>query len=274
MVMPSQRHQERWDTGPAYDQYVGRWSREVASAFVEWLAVAPGKRWLDIGCGTGALSLAIVKLGSPELLIGLDTSKGYISHAKERVMPPARSFFVVADARALPFSDATTFDAIVSGLALNFVPSSDQLAAVVAMRRAMRPGGVVAAYVWDYAGQMQFMRYFWDAAVALDPAAQELDEGMRFPICNPDALTALFHAAGLANVETRPIDIPTVFRDFDDFWAPFLGGQGPAPGYVRSLPEHQQIKLRDYLRAVLPASPDGSIALVARAWAVRGYRRD
>jgi SAM-dependent methyltransferase len=252
---------------------VGRWSQKVASTFVEWLAVEPGRRWLDLGCGTGALSLAIAELASPELLIGLDTSKEYISNAKERVAGVTRSFFLVADARALPLCDATC-DAIVSGLALNFVPSSNQLAAVVAMRQAVRPEGVVAAYVWDYAGQMQFMRYFWDAAAALDPAAQALDEGMRFPICNPDALTALFHDAGLAKVEARPIDVPTVFRDFDDFWAPFLGGQGPAPGYVRSLPAHHRIKLRDHLRAMLPVSPGGSIPLIARAWAIRGHRRD
>lgn len=271
MDLPSQRPQEQWDTGPAYDQYVGRWSRKVASAFVEWLAVAPGKRWLDIGCGTGALSLAIAELASPELLIGLDTSKGYISHVKERVVDITRSVFVVADARALPFPGAA-FDAIVSGLALNFVPSFDQRAALVAMRQAVRPGGVVAAYVWDYADQMQFMRYFWDAAVALDPAAQPLDQGMRFRICDPEALTALFQDTGLTSVEILPIDVPTLFRDFDDFWAPFLGGQGSAPGYVRSLPEHHRIKLRDHLRAVLPAAPDGSIPLVARAWAIRGFR--
>jgi hypothetical protein len=128
----------------------------------------------------------------------------------------------------------------------------------------------VAAYVWDYAGQMQMLRYFWDAAVALDPAARDLDEGRRFPICQPDALRSVFERAGLSRVRGRAIDVPTDFRDFDDYWSPFLGGQGPAPSYVASLDETHRAALRDGLRAALPVARDGSIHLVARAWAIRG----
>jgi len=116
------------------------------------------------------------------------------------------------------------------------------------------------------------MRIFWDAAAALDPAANELDEGRRFPICRPEPLAALFRGADLRGVEVRAIDVPTVFRDFDDYWAPFLGGQGPAPGYVMSLSEEARATLRDRIRATLPTAADGSIALTARAWAVRGVR--
>jgi uncharacterized protein YbjT (DUF2867 family) len=119
---------------------------------------------------------------------------------------------------------------------------------------------------------MQFMRHFWDAAAALDPAAAELDEGRRFPICWPEALEQLFQAARLKAVEVRPIEIATDFRDFDDFWSPFLGGQGPAPGYVMSLSEERRAALRERIRARLPSSANGSIPLVARAWAVRGTR--
>jgi hypothetical protein len=143
---------------------------------------------------------------------------------------------------------------------------------VAEMVRVVRQNGIVALYVWDYADKMELMRYFWDAAVALDPSARPLDEGVRFPICNPERLAALFQDAGLKNVETRAIDIPTDFRDFDDCWLPFLGGQGPAPGYAMSLSEGARNALRERIRAALPVQSDGSMHLTARAWAVRGSR--
>jgi hypothetical protein len=139
--------------------------------------------------------------------------------------------------------------------------------------RAAAPDGVVAAYVWDYAGRMELMRHFWDAAVALDPAATDLEEGVRFPICRPERLEALWRAGGLADVASRAIDVPTVFRDFDDYWSPFLGGQGPAPGYAMSLDEERRTALRERILAALPVAGDGSISLVARAWAVQGRSR-
>jgi hypothetical protein len=117
---------------------------------------------------------------------------------------------------------------------------------------------------------MQLMRQFWDAAVALDPGARELDEGRRFPIAKPGPLSELFEAAGLDQVRTRAIDVPTVFRDFDDYWSPFLGGQGPAPGYCVSLPEARRVALRERIRASLPIRADGTIPLIARAWGVSG----
>jgi hypothetical protein len=132
---------------------------------------------------------------------------------------------------------------------------------------------MVGAYVWDYAGDMQLMRYFWNAAVALDPPVQNLDEGVRFPLCKPEPLRTLFLGAGLADVDVRAIDVPTVFRDFDDYWMPFLGGQAPAPSYAMSLTEERRVQLRDRIRAALPIVEDGSISLTARAWAVRGRQR-
>ena len=160
---------------------------------------------------------------------------------------------------------------MVSGLVLNFVP--DPAAAVAEMTRVARPGGAVAAYVWDYRDGMELMRRFWDAAVALDPVARELDEGQRFgPMCRPEVLAALFRDAGLRRVEARAVDVPTRFRDFDDYWMPFLGGQGPAPGYAMTLSENRRAALRERIRADLPIASDGSISLSARAWAVRGER--
>jgi SAM-dependent methyltransferase len=177
--------------------------------------------------------------------------------------------FAVADARSLPLAPDSV-DATVAGLVINFVP--DPLAAVREMARVTRPGGTVAAYVWDYGGRMELMRCFWDAAVALDPAAAALDEGRRFPMCRPEPLLDLFNGAGLRDVATQPIDIATNFAGFDDFWSPFLGGQGPAPAYAMSLAEDRREALRERIRSALPMRDDGSIHLVARAWAVRGLK--
>jgi SAM-dependent methyltransferase len=266
--MEQAQSKEVWASGAAYEPYVGRWSRLVAREFLAWLAVPAERRWLDIGCGTGALTQTILALASPRDVIGIDPSLGYIAYARAQVAD-RRVRFTIGDARALPYRDAG-YDVVVAGLVLNFVPTPRQ--AVAEMVRVVRPGGTVATYVWDYAGQMQLMRYFWDAAVALNPSARELDEGRRFPLCKREPLAQLFHAAGLRNVETGAIDVPTHFRDFDDYWSPFLGGQGPAPGYARSRSEAHRATLRERIRAALPIAPDGSIQLIARAWAVRGIR--
>ena len=255
-----------WAIGEAYEPYVGRWSRAVARDFLAWLAVPPGARWLDVGCGTGALSATLLAGASPVSVTGIDASDGFVTYARAQVSDP-RATFRQADAQTLPFPPAS-FDAAVSGLVLNFVPHPER--AVAEMARVTRSGGTVAAYLWDYAGEMQLMRHFWDAAAALDPAAAALDEGRRFPLCRPEPLERLFTTAGLRDVAVRAIDVPTIFRDFDDYWAPFLGGQGPAPAYAMSLPEDRRAALRDHLRATLPTAADGSIPLIARAWAIRG----
>ncbi len=259
---------DNWITGAPYDHYVGRWSRLVAREFLAWLDIPPGRRWLDIGCGTGALTGEILNLASPSEITGVDSSEGFVAHAREQIRDE-RVRFEVSDAQALPF-EAAAYNAAVSGLVLNFVPEPAR--AVSEMARVTRPAGTVAAYVWDYAGRMEMLRHFWDAAAALDAAALELDEGRRFPLCNPEPLKALFRACGLHDVEVRAIDIPTTFRDFEDYWTPFLGGQGPAPGYAVSLSEVRRVALREQIRARLPIAPDGSVRLTARAWAVRGIR--
>jgi SAM-dependent methyltransferase len=254
-----------WAAGNLYEPYVGRWSRLVAKEFLAWLRPSSNWEWLDVGCGTGALTQAILQEAYPRYVTGVDPSPGFIEYARALVTDP-RATFRIADAQSLPVESAH-FDAAVAGLVLNFVPQP--LVAVREMARATRPGGMVAAYVWDYAGKMELMRYFWDA-VALDPDKADLDEARRFPICAPDPLRELFQNAGLGEVEVQAIDVRTPFRDFDEFWKPFLGGQGPAPAYAMSLSEKDRRTLRENIRASLPIVGDGSIELMARAWAVRG----
>jgi hypothetical protein len=200
---------------------------------------------------------------APHSVLGVDQSGAFVEWAAAHIEDP-RVRFIAADATQLAPNVA---DIVVSGLVLNFLPDAPK---ALAAMRAAAPEGTIAAYVWDYAERMDLMRVLWDAATALDPAAAALDEGRRFPICRPTALEATWRAAGLVDVATTAIDVPTVFSDFDDYWSPFLGGQGPAPGYVTSLNDDHQQALRERVRAALPVSPDGSIALTARAWAVRG----
>lgn len=226
------------------------------------------KRWLDVGCGTGALSQTILATSNPKTIEGIDRSDGFVAYARNKVND-RRVTFEVGDAQALPV-ESNPYDVAVSGLVLNFVPQPERM--VSEMTRAVKQNGIVALYVWDYSGKMQLMRYFWDAAKAIDPAAADLDEGLRFPVCNPDALRDLFRNAGLNQVKTKAIDVETHFKDFDDYWNPFLGGQGPAPGYAMSLSEEKRAQLRERIRASLPFALDGFIPLVARAWAVKGVK--
>lgn len=260
---------DAWEDGDRYEPYVGRWSRLVAAGFLDWLEVRPGCRWLDVGCGTGALSETILSRADPAEVRGIDQSEGFVKYAQQRLEDP-RFKAEIGDARTLPFEDGS-FDVVVSGLVLNFVP--DLGGAARELARVVKPSGAVGAYLWDYAGGMQMMRYFWDAAGELEPAARRLDEGERFAeIASMKGLGSLFDLAGLSDVRTRSIDITTIFRDFDDYWSPFLAGQGPAPAYCMSLEEQSRSELRELLRVRLPVKADGTIRLTARAWAVRGTR--
>jgi SAM-dependent methyltransferase len=253
-----------WAQGDAYEPYIGRWSRLVAAEVLRRLARPAGLHWLDVGCGTGAVTAAIVASAGPAEVVGVDPSEGFLAYAR-RNSPNAT--FQVGSATELPFVDGR-FDVAVSGLVLNFVPDPAQAAAEMA--RVTRSGGTVAAYLWDYADGMRLIRMFWDAAIELDPGARALDEAVRFPLCQPEPLRELFLGAGLSDVEVGAVKVPTRFADFDDYWTPFLGGQGPAPGYAMSRPEAQRDALRDRLRAAMPYGPDGSIDLTARAWLAHG----
>jgi SAM-dependent methyltransferase len=257
-----------WISGDRYEPYIGRWSRLVAREFIDWLAVSPGGRWIDVGCGTGALAQTVLERAAPAYVFGIDPSEGFLANARRYITDP-RAHFEIAGAEALPVAD-DSFDAVIAGLVINFVPNQAQ--AALELRRALKPGGRVGAYVWDSAGEMPMMRRFWDAAIALDPAARDREEGLRFPLCKPEPLAALFRGAGFRGVDVRAIDVPTVFENFDDYWTPFLTAQAPAPTYCMSLSEEKRAALRERLRATLPARPDGSIPLIARAFAVRGVK--
>jgi trans-aconitate methyltransferase len=257
---------ETWDSGHAYEQYVGRWSRRVAVEFLRWLALPQGLAWADIGCGTGVLAASILTSCEPSLVHGIDSSAGFVSQVQQHISDQ-RARFEHGDATRLPW-DADVYDAAVSGLVLNFV--RDHQAMVREMMRVTKPGGSVAGYVWDYAGGMQMMRHFWDAAIAVTPNDAKLDQAERFPLCQPEPLRALFEGMGLKSVTVRAIDIPTVFQSFDDYWHPFLGRTGAAPTYLAGVDDDVRDRIRQYLKTCLPATHDGRIELSARAWAVHG----
>ncbi len=181
-----------WEVGGAYEYFMGRWSRLVAAEFLQWLSVPSGGSWLDVGCGTGVLSKTILEMTNPVKVRGIDQAAGFISHAQHHIRG-SRAGFEACTAESLNFA-SHTFDAAVSGLALNFVPQVDR--AVSEMQRVTRPGGTVAAYVWDYAEGMQFLRYFWDAAKTLHSNAASLDEGTRFPICSPVKTERTLYGSG------------------------------------------------------------------------------
>ncbi|MGE0723693.1 MAG: class I SAM-dependent methyltransferase [Alphaproteobacteria bacterium] len=259
------RH-DAWQAGESYDRYMGRWSRRLAPRFLDWLAAPEDRDWLDVGCGTGALSSAILAACRPRRLCAIDPSAGFLAQARASVRDD-RITFEVGDAQALAVDDASV-DVVASALALNFVP--DRAKALSEMRRVTRPGGIVGFYVWDYpGGGIGFMRAFWTAAAALDPAAADLTEDRRFPFCTETTLVAMVRDAGLVRIASTAIEAPTVFADFDDYWRPFTLGAGPAPGYCASLPADARERLRRRLDADLPRAADGSIAMTARAWAVK-----
>lgn len=255
-------------SAPAYDVFMGRWSRMAADRFIEWLGVPSGGCWLDVGCGTGALSGAILKSAAPREVLGLDPSEEYIALAR-RLITDARCRFISGDAQALP-EELQGFDAAVSGLVINLVP--DPVRALAEMYRVTRDGGTVGVYVWDFAEGMQVFRCMWDAARPIDPEAAQLDQGVRYTLCRPEPLRKLFAEGGLRHIDIQQLDIPTVFVDFDDYWTPFLSGEGTAPGYVMSLSEEHRSELRKRIRSAMPIRADGSIHLNARAWLARGMK--
>lgn len=258
---------DAWSAGQNYEHYMGRWSRRLALRFVEWLAPPHDAAWLEVGCGTGALTATICAECAPRSILATDPSPTFLAYARSTIAD-ARASFAAAGAQSLPAPDANV-DVATSALVLNFVP--DKAAALAEMCRVLKPDGLLSFYVWDYpGGGMGFINEFWKAAAAIDPNAAALDEGKRFPFCTRDGLTEICHAAGLRSVTVEAVEVETSFSDFEAFWLPFTLGAGPAPGYCASLPDDDRAKLKARLAETL--GTDGPVRLVARAWAAKARR--
>jgi len=257
---------DSWSEGNSYERFMGRWSSLVAEKFLQWLAIPPGLCWLDVGCGTGSLTKHILETQNPGKVISIDSSEQFILYAQKIVNHPSVQFSV-DNAESLKIASGS-IDAVVSGLVLNFIP--DPEIAVQEMMRVTKHGGKIGIFLWDYAEGMQMLRYFWDAAVKLDDKAKEFDEGLRFPLCKKEELESLFRKSGLRDVEEIPIEINAYFKNFNDYWEPFLGNVGPAPSYAMSLEPKDRKQLEMKVRELLPFNKDGSISITARAWAVKG----
>jgi SAM-dependent methyltransferase len=257
---------DAWVSGVAYERFMGRWSKLIARKFLQWLAVPEARSWLDVGCGTGSLTKLILAAHQPKEIISIDSSSDFISHLQRSITNSA-VHFRVGLAQALEL-DSNSVDATVSGLVLNFVPQPK--VAIAEMMRVTKPGGKIGIFVWDYAEGMQMLRYFWDVAVELDNKASAFDEGSRFSLCREGQLESLVREVGLKHGEATSIEVETIFQNFDDYWQPFLGNVGPAPSYTMSLDQKQRKRLEDRLRQSLPIDENGSISIMARAWAVKG----
>ena len=256
---------DRWTSGGDYDRWMGRWSRLLAQAFLQWLDLPPGLRWIDICCGSGVLTEAIVHRNSPAAVQAIDISPDQIQFAR-RHRSGGNVTFYIANALSLPFADASS-DVAVCGLGFNYLPNPSS--GLKEFQRVLRPGGHVAIYVWDYESGARFLREFWDAAIAVDPGATAFDQATRFPMCTPKGLRDLAVQARLTAPTVQAIEITTRFTSFDDYWDPILSGQGSAPNYLAMLDAPTQAKIRERLRSALPINSTGAIEMPARAWALR-----
>jgi SAM-dependent methyltransferase len=268
--LPGQtRKTNMFGNAEAYERFMGRWSRLLAPLLVDFASPADGGRVLDVGSGTGVLAFSIAEKKRRCQVLGIDPSKEYVEFAKSRNTFDKRVSFEVGDAQQLTFADAT-FQSSLSLLVFNFIP--DQAKALREVSRVTKPGGLVAAAVWDYGAGMQMLRVFWDAAVAVDPGAARLDEA-KMPLCRSGELGALWKQGGLVKVEERPLDIAMQFTSFADYWDAFLLGQGPAGAYVAKLGSAEREALRVEVRRRLTVKSDtAAFTLRGRAWAARGAR--
>ena len=258
----------RADDGAAYERFLGRWTGRLAAGLIDFAALPDDGPLLDVGCGTGSLAFELGRRFPGRSVHAVDVAAPYLAFARARA-GGAGIEFTQADATDLPFADGT-FAGALAQLALNFMP--DPQRATLEMRRVTRAGGVVAAAVWDFRGGLVFQRLFWDTAAALEPDAGRVrDRLFSHPLALPEGLVELWRAAGLRAVERGSITIRMDFSDFDDYWRPLLGGQGPFGAYVAGLPEARRARIEAGVRAAFQAgAPDGPRSLTATAWAVRG----
>lgn len=254
-----------------YERHMGRWSRRLAPRLVEFAAIAGAEQVLDVGCGTGNLAFALAEALPGASIAGLDYSHDYVAHARGKIPAGARMDFRQGDAQALPYADGS-FDATLSLLVLNFVPDPGR--ALREMYRVTRPGGVVAAAVWDFRGGLLSLRVFLDTAAALDAAADALRAKLfSGPLVGPGELAQAWTALGLREVEQTTLTVRMEFDSFADYWEPWRAGEGMAGVYVTSLSAERRNELERRLRlAYLAGGEDGPRSFAASAWAVRGLR--
>lgn len=247
-----------------YEQLMGRWSRRLAPSLIRFGGLGDGDRVLDMGCGTGSLIFALPDFANVASATGIDLTDAYVAAARARNTDPRLSFDV-GDARALPYADSS-FDRAFSLLVLHFIP--DARKAIEEMRRVVRPGGTIAAAVWDSYGGQPFARILWDIAGVLDPA---LERPLFRPLTGPGEMEKLWLDLGLRDVEQVSLLIHMEFQSFEDYWAPFASGEGPHGQYVVKLPEEKRDILREHVRRAYVANrPDGPRSMVSVAWACRG----
>jgi ubiquinone/menaquinone biosynthesis C-methylase UbiE len=261
--MEARRDSPRFDVrADSYDGHIGRYSEELAEGLLGVAGIERGQRVLDVGCGPGAVARVLAGRLGAENVAAVDPSAPFVAACRARV--PGADVRETAGEQ-LPFDD-DSFDATVSQLVLNFM--ADAPGAVSEMRRVTRPGGVVAAAVWDYADGMTLLRAFWDAARAVDPRAADSDEGEVMRYCSQPELEALWREAGVADVGTGELHATATYADYDDLWHSLETGAGPASAYA-ALDSERRAKLRPALHERL-GSPSGTFTLDARAWYVTG----
>ena len=249
-----------------YERFMGRWSRQLAPEYIAFAGVKNGDRVLDVGTGTGSLASVLDATMTSSEIVGVDPSEGFISYAKKNAKS-GRTHFETGDAQALRFQDSS-FDQTMALLVMNFIPDHNK--AIGEMRRVTRPQGVVSACVWDYDAGMQMLRFFWDEAVALDPAIEPKDE-RHMKLSREGQLGELWNRAGLVNVQQKPVSIDQAYESFDDYWGSFLKGAGPGGAYVVSLSDERRRELETRIRKrLLGNRGNGPFVLKARAWCVRG----
>jgi ubiquinone/menaquinone biosynthesis C-methylase UbiE len=262
-------HEAVFANGVAYERFMGRWSRLTGELFVDWLQIPPHAKWLDVGCGTGAFSDVILSTCSPSSVVAFDPSGQHIKFARSHVNDD-RIQFKIGDATAVDAKDGD-FDVAVAALVLNFVPAKAK--AVAEMRRVVRRGGVVAAYVWDFAGRRNVSQHLMNAVSEIGTHAANPLSTLEAESTTQIALATLFGSSGLDTVETKDLDIAARFTDFEDYWESNTTFQSPVANVCASLPSDQRQAVRERLRDTLPISADGTIVIQARASAVRGFVR-
>jgi SAM-dependent methyltransferase len=249
-----------------YERFMGRWSRILAPHFIAFAGVKNGDRVLDVGTGTGSVAATVEASIPVSEIVGIDPSAGFIAHAQKNAKS-TRARFEVGDAQALKFNDAS-FDRTLSLLVMNFVPDHNK--AIGEMRRVTRAQGVVSACVWDYDAGMQMLRFFWDEAIALDPAIEPKDE-RHMKLSRQGQLGDLWKKAGLINIKEEFLVIDQAYLSFDDYWDSFTRGAGPGGAFVVSLSQDRRQQLEARMRKrLLGDRQDGPFTLKAKAWCVRG----